>query len=145
MRLQKNGGNKLLDSIKSKLKFLLPPTLLIAVNIFIFGPATIYKGNTSEFSLNFIDILGYYFLPFIAVLLVILLIGIFLSRRYLALYISLIFSIGLLLWLQGNILVWEYGLLDGQVIDWSTHSWQGLADAGFWLIFLLAACVLPED
>ncbi|MFQ5760387.1 MAG: sulfatase-like hydrolase/transferase, partial [Acidiferrobacterales bacterium] len=54
-------------------------------------------------------------------------------------YAVLIAAIGLLLWLQGNGLVWEYGLLDGHVIDWTHGMWRGWVDAGIWVAAIFAA------
>jgi hypothetical protein len=48
--------------------------------------------------------------------------------------------LGILIWLQGNILVWKYGLLDGEGIDWSKHVWRGL-DALFWTVALILCFV----
>ena len=131
-------------SIKSKLFLILPPGLLIVGNIFIFGAATIYRGNSSEFSVNFFDILKYYAYPFTLALLAILLIGLLLSRKYLFIYVSLLFILGLLLWMQGNFLVWEYGVFDGRGIEWSKYNWQGWVDVSLWIVFLIAAFILHK-
>ena len=126
---------------KSKFFSILPPALLIVLNILLFGAATIYQGNSSEFGINFIEILKLYILPVIISLLLFLGVGLFLSKKYLSLYISLIFITGLSLWIQGNILVWEYGVLDGSGIEWSRYNWQEWVDAGLWTIMLLVAFI----
>jgi hypothetical protein len=67
-----------------------------------------------------------------------------LSKKYLSLYVALIFGVGILLWLQGNILVWKYGLLDGQGIDWSHNVWRGWLDGALWIVLLVLACVFSR-
>ena len=37
--------------------------------------------------------------------------------------------------------MWEYGLLDGQVIDWTEKSWRGWVDLGIWIVAIAAAMV----
>jgi len=137
----KNNFKELHRSPKSKLLSVLPPALLIVLNIFLFGTATIYQGNSSTFGINLIEIVKLYIYPIIISLLLLLVVGIFLSKKYLSLYISLIFIAGLSLWMQGNILVWQYGVLDGTGIEWSKYSWQGWVDAGVWTTMLLAAII----
>ena len=78
-----------------------------------------------------------------------LLAGIFLflqkcNNRYAKKVTALFFAIGLLLWIQGNIMVWNYGLLDGHIIPWGDYFWNGIIDALVW-IGVLAICILKSD
>lgn len=47
--------------------------------------------------------------------------------------LSVLFMVSLLLWIQGNILVWDYGALDGRDIDWLAMWPFGVLDGGLWL------------
>ena len=47
----------------------------------------------------------------------------------------------ILLWIQGHFLVWEYGLLDGQNVEWSDHKWRGWVDGLLWVLLLSVACI----
>lgn len=134
----------MLTSLKSKAFSLLPPASLIVLNIFLFGAATVYQGNTSEFRSDFIEILKFYSLPILISLSILLGIGILLSKKYLSIYVSLIFALGVVLWIQGNILVWEYGVFDGDSIEWSKYSWQGWIDTGLWILLLTSAFILHK-
>lgn len=49
------------------------------------------------------------------------------------------------MWLQGNILVWKYGLLDGQGINWSNNVWRGWADVTLWAVLLIMAFLLYKQ
>ena len=130
---------------KSNVKTVSAPALLIICNLFLFGPATIYSGNISEFNISLIDILKYYAVPGMIMLLIFLGIGIAFSRKYLSLYVALIFAVGVLLWLQGNILVWDYGVFGKGDIDWTKNSWRGWADGALWVVLLALAWVFHKQ
>ena len=101
-----------------------------------------YRGNVSEFGTGLSTILEFYIYPGMISLFVLCAIGIFLPKKYLSVYSSMIFAIGILIWLQGNILIWNYGVFDGVGIDWSRYPWQGLFDAGLWIVVILSAIIL---
>ena len=123
-------------SNKSELISVLASGILISSIIFFFGPFVIYSGNVSEFRVSLIDILKYYAIPGFVLLAVFLSIGMVLSKKYVKLYVSVIFGIGVLMWLQGNIFVWKYGLLDGHAFDWTKDQWRGWVDGALWLLLL---------
>jgi len=117
---------------------------LISLTLFAFGSLNLYFTNISEFSFLFSQI-WYFFLALVLFLLA----GIFLllqkcNHRYEKKVTALFFAIGLLLWIQGNIMVWNYGLLDGHVIFWGDYFWYGIMDALVW-IGVLAICMLKSD
>jgi len=55
--------------------------------------------------------------------------------------VSLIFLISCMLWLQANMLVWDYGLLDGREIDWSEKIGAGLIDSVLWITAIIIGIV----
>lgn len=131
----KKGGNTNIP-ISRKIGGVLPPALLIVLNIFLFGPFTIYKGNLSESAVPLISILSFYLIPALVLFLVLAGTGLLLPNKLHRRYISIVFVIGVLIWLQGNLLVWKYGLLDGKAFDWSKGEWRGWVDGGLWLLLL---------
>lgn len=110
-------------------------------NFLIFGPFTIYQGNPDEFTLSLSSIFSFFFLPASILVLVLLSIGLTLPKGFYTRYVSVIFAFNILSWLQGNIIVWEYGVLDGTAIDWSTGLWRGWVDASLWVLCLIIAFV----
>lgn len=114
---------------------IVPVALFIASILFIFGPATIYYGNRNEFAVSFIHILFYYVPAFFALLMALVLASAFLAKRkYRQIYGALLFSVAIYLWTEGNLLVWNYGLLDGKRIDWQNYRLQGWIEVGFALL-----------
>ncbi len=117
------------------------PSLFLVLNIFLFGPYTIYQGNIDEFSVPLLSILRSLLLPALSLFVLLNFIGLLLSARAHRLYVSLIFAVGVLVWLQGNFLVWKYGLLNGQAFDWSKNAWRGWVDGTLWIGLLVLACL----
>ena len=107
--------------------------LLFSLTLGFFAPLTIYFTNVREFQFSFYESLPY--LAAISFLLFILtgLLLLFFRNRLRELGISLIFAFAFLAWLQGNVLLWEYGLFDGKDITWSKHVLPSLVDSIVWL------------
>jgi hypothetical protein len=89
-----------------------------SLTFFFFGPALLFSHNLNEFSFSSCSILlllaGLALGGWIFCTLLLKRLPDSLSVRILALMLA----IALLLWLQGNILDWDYGLLDGREIAW---------------------------
>ena len=113
-------------------------------NVLLFAPFTLYVGNRDEFTVPLSAILAEYLLPGLALVAVIALIGAASSRRAFAPFLSALAAFAVLLWLQGSILVWPYGVLDGSAIAWTEQAWRGVLDSALWLAALLAAIYLHE-
>ena len=114
---------------------LLAPSLLIACNLFLFGSFTIYQGSPAEFDFGFLQLLGLFLLPLLATAAFLVALG-YLFQKRLATYVAGLFCLGLLLWLQGTFLIWDYGVFDGRGIDWQGFSWQGWLDLSVWVVLL---------
>jgi len=122
-------------------KPLIPVTLLISLNTFLFGPFTMYANNVDEFTFSLVSVFGFLALMAFAISITFFALGLILPEKFYSRYISIVFAVGFLSFLQGNILIWKYGLLDGQGIDWSQGAWRGWVDGAIWLVLLLIAIV----
>ena len=114
-------------------------SIILTAHVFLFVPFTLYVGNLDAFVTPFWSILALYAIPALGILGLLMGFGAMLGEVAYRRYAVLIAAVGLLLWLQGNALVWEYGLLDGHIIDWTQGVWQGWIDAGIWVAAILAA------
>ncbi len=119
-------------------------SFLITLNLFLFLPFTIYHGNIDEFLVPFTSVLSSFIIPSAGLILVLVAIGILFPKILRGRYISILFIVGLLIYIQGNFLVWEYGLLDGQGIDWTRGSWRGYIDSFVWIFLLVLALILSR-
>jgi hypothetical protein len=128
-------------SLIARFLSLLLPVLLIIANLFFFVPSAIVQGNPSEFDAGLYAILRLYIVP--AGLMMTLLIGsglLWPPKRF-PCFVSVLSTFGILLWIQGSILVWRYGLLDGQAFDWTVGRWRGYVDILIWLGLLTIAWI----
>lgn len=114
---------------------------ILAFNVFLFVPFTLYVGNLDEFIASFSTILTFYIRPAIFFIAALSLIGAFLTKSVFHRYLILLAAISLLFWIQGNMLVWDYGLMNGRGIDWARDSWRGWVDLGIWFGVILIAIV----
>ncbi len=112
---------------------------MFALNIFLFVPVTIYLGNVAEFNSPLAGILANFVLPFVVLVLIMALVGFILPSRFLQRCLAIQAAMCLLFWMQGNLLVWDYGALNGQAIDWNKANWRALVDTPIWLVVLGAA------
>jgi len=115
-----------------------------SLTLFLFGPSNIFFGNKLEFSFSYNEIVLYLIvLSFVCILCL----TIFLSFLKLSIHrviVSLILILSFLLWLQGNILSWNYGRFDGREIDWSSKVLCGFIDSGIW-VFLIVIAFVKSD
>ena len=98
---------------------LLFPALLPSLQLFLFGPHTLYAGNPEEFSAPFSSILVHLAPMILGVTGVLILLGLALPERFYRHYLVGLVGLGLVLWIQGNLIVGDYGVLNGEDIDWS--------------------------
>ncbi len=122
-----------------------PVALFLVSVIGLFGPIHIYLTNIMEFSFAFTQALGVLVLLLVAAvaiadfLLAVLPAGGHLFVRGTAFACAL----GLAFWIQGNILVWRYGLMDGKDVDWAAKAVYGWIDTPVWLVLLGSAVARP--
>lgn len=112
---------------------------ILAATLLVFVPFTLYVGNLDEFTAPFLSI-TLIFLP-LAILFLGLpaLISTRLPPQDSIRFNALLAALCIMIWLQGNILVWDYGVLDGRSIDWEADSWRGWLDLGLWLTIIATA------
>jgi len=152
MRIQQAWGASHAESIgtgsivnkgcQEKLTTSLSAGSLFGFTLFFFGPALLYFTNILEYSSSFSDIAPFLVILSLTVSLLMTLGLIFLKHSIYQRALSFVFFISLLLWFQGNILVWQYGLLDGRDIDWSSKRMYGLIDSGIWIVLIIASFIV---
>jgi hypothetical protein len=102
-------------------------------------PLSIWLGNRPEFDSGWTQLVAPFLAPAAiaaaAFVLLVAALPVRAARRVLVLAATFV----LLAWVQGMLLVWNYGLLDGARIDWSAHRWRGFVDGGLWIAAFLAA------
>ncbi len=119
------------------------PLILLAgwinLKVFLFCPLTIYITNAGEMQVAFHTLLWLYFIPFLTSMVICIGLGLALPRGLRPSYVAVLAAMGGLLWLQSDVLVWNYGPLDGTFIDWQQEAWKGYVDTAVWMVVLVAA------
>lgn len=103
------------------------------LTILFFAPLQIYLSNRIDLPYAFPKVFFYFLtIAFCSVLLVFPLLAA-LPSVFHKKSIALMGVVSFLVWLQGNILVSDYGVFDGRHIRWDTYSVRGFVDASIWL------------
>jgi hypothetical protein len=117
----------------------LAPAFCIAVSLWIVGSALVFAGNAEEFEFGFAAglalLLGAAGIQLVALALP----GLFLPLHWAERYRAVLGAACLLGWLQSAFLVWDYGVFDGEPIDWSAFRLHAAFDLLLWLVVLAAA------
>ncbi len=112
-----------------------------SATVLLFSPANVYYRNALEFPLRFRDALPYLLLLTVAATLLTTGLVSVLKSAWRAPAVSLLLGIAVSAWIQGNLLTWNYGSLDGREIDWSASPWRGVVDGAVWLAVLIGAAL----
>lgn len=120
------------------------PALLIALQLSLFGPHTIFAGNEAEFAASFWAVAPHLALPATVLFGVLIAPGLILRGRWRATYVALLFSLTIVLWVQANLLVADYGPLDGTSIDWSLQAWRNKYELALWIAVPVLAVLAAQ-
>ncbi|MCX6553396.1 MAG: hypothetical protein NTZ12_00040, partial [Candidatus Aminicenantes bacterium] len=132
-------------SKKSTLSFLLSVSLFV-LTLFLFSPARISIGNFMEFSYPFHESMLFFLAVSLVLIMILLVSALLLSGNPKAcrLIVSMLTVSAFLMWFQGNIFLWQYGVLNGKDIEWKALIHYGIIDSVFWAVFM-AFSILKAD
>ena len=123
----------MVDSRTRRLVAVLFPALFPPLQLLLFGPHTIFTSNQQEFSAPFWNIVVHLAPAILGIAGTLAVIGVVLPRRFFQHYVTALVGIGIVLWVQGNLIVADYGVLNGEEIDWSSHAWRNRYEPLLWL------------
>ena len=110
------------------------PASLVVAQLSLFGPHTIYVGNVAEFSAPFWTLVRPLLVAGGVIVLALAAVGRMMTSTSARYYIAFLFGVGLVLWIQGNLLVADHGVLDGGDIDWTIESWRNPYEMALWIL-----------
>ena len=122
--------------IRTRLQVVTLPALLGPSQVLLFGPWTVHATNRSEFLVGFWALAPGWVWVIGPVAGALAAVGLVLPARWFPRYVAGLCAVGVLLWAQGNLLVADYGLLDGGGLDLAPHAWRTTAEAGLWIAAL---------
>jgi hypothetical protein len=138
-----------IDQIVKKLKSesvitALSASFLLSVTLCFFSPATLYYTNFFEFNYTFSDICPYLIvLTFFFGISLTIFSSLFKEKTHKRI-VCIIFTLALLLYVQGNILVWDYGLFDGHEIIWNNYFINGLFEIVIFIGIIILSFLMSE-
>ena len=116
----------------------------LGCTLLLTGPGNLFLANSSDFTLGLRELYLFtaplFVLGMIAAYALFLLAPRMLRPRLAAIF----FALAALVWVQSNILIWNYGPLDGRAIVWKDFDEYGYLDLGIWIGVLVAAIWNPR-
>ena len=122
-----------------RLRAVLFPAVLGPSQVFIFGPWTVHSLNRTEFLAGFWELAPIWLWLLVPIVGTLTTVGLIVPTRWFPRYVAGLCAIGVLLWAQGNLLLADYGLLDGSVLDLQSHAWRTPIEATLWVVVPLLA------
>ena len=127
-----------------RLRTVLFPALLGPSQLLLFGPWTVHETNRTEFLVAFWELAPNWVWLIGPVVGTLAALGIVMPARWFPRYVAGLCTVGVLLWVQGNLLLADYGLLDGGGLDLASHAWRTPFEAGLWVCVLLLGVIFAE-
>ncbi len=121
MKKRQTGGIRILE-----------PLALIVFTLFIYAPVTVYLGNQTEYDFALADFLPYGLLLAVPGALVAIILWLALRGRARDAWSAALFGIGAALFLQGNFLNPDYGVLDGRRVQWGQYALYAAGNTAIW-------------
>ena len=108
------------------------PSLLLGLNLLIFGTFVVFSENRGEFLISYTDALTAYYLPGLAFFTGLGLLSMNFGQRARQIFNSVVIFLGVISYIHGNLLLWDTGVLDGNQLDF-TESWRSIVDVVLWV------------
>ncbi|MBQ6287742.1 MAG: sulfatase-like hydrolase/transferase [Clostridia bacterium] len=113
------------------------PGFLFAFTLFVFAPVDLYFATADELWFSPVA-LAPWLLAFATVAFVtITFLSCVLPQKFSIAFRAGVYACSFLMWLQGNVLVTNYGTLDGSEIDWSVYRLGGILNALLWVAVIV--------
>lgn len=133
-----------IDTRPRRFFIVLFPALLVPLQLLLFGPHTLYSNNVQEFSAPFWSLIVHV-APAIAIVGgALTLIGVLLPARLFQHYVVALVALGVMVWAQGNLMVGDYGVLNGQDLDWSGHAWRNRYELALWILVPVVSVIFAR-
>lgn len=113
------------------------PAAFLSFTFCIFGPIEIYITNISELWFSIGDIFWMSILAGIASCGIFTLIGFLLPNASRKWYCCALIGFGVALYIQGNFIQTNYGVLDGREIQWDAYGSVAIWNTALWIVCLL--------
>ena len=131
--------------LRERLGVVLFPALLGPSQLLLFGPWTVHATNRAEFLVSFWRLAPTWLWLLLPIAGTLAALGIVLPARWFSRCVAALWGAGLLLWMQGNLLLADYGALDGRGLDLASHAGRAPFELALWLGVVALAVVFAES
>ena len=112
------------------------PGLSLAFTLFVFAPVDLYLSSADSLWFSLENIAPWLGILTMAAFAGVTLLSWILPQKLSVAFRAAVYAGSFLLYLQGNLLVLDYGTLDGSTINWSTYTPQYILDALLWIVVI---------
>ena len=112
------------------------PGLSLVCTLFVFAPVDLFLSSAEEFWFSLGDLARWLGIFALSVFALVTLLAWLLPPKLSVAFRAAVYACSFLAWIQGNLLVLNYGTLDGSLIDWSAYTVQYVLDALLWLVVI---------
>ena len=127
---------------KAGITLILLPVLLIVFTLFVYSLVSVYLGNQIEYAFSIFDFLPFGLLLALAGAAVVVGLWLLLPGKGKDVLAAALFGAGVALFIQGNFLNPDYGVLDGRGVKWSEYTGYAIASTAVWVALIVIAVVL---
>lgn len=140
-----SGKSKAKKESIQELVFMALCVLLPCFTFFVYAPIQLYVTNRNEFWFDMPAIVGLIAASAIAVFLALFAIGVLLKKKqHRYLYGALFFGLGVAIFIQGDYINLNLGVLNGAQIIWSDYLVRFMINAVIWGVIVLASIIAAK-
>ena len=116
-----------------RLASVLLPAFFVPAQLFFFGPLAVYAANEGEFAVPFWPLSARWVWPMLALGTALAAAAVAIPEWWRYRFVAFLVAFGALLWMQGNLLLADYGLLTGVGLDLASHRWRAPYELALWV------------
>lgn len=109
------------------------PGLSLVFTLFVFAPVDQYLSNADEFWFSLGDLAKWLVIFGLAAFALITLLSAFLPAKASVAFRAAVYAWSFMAYIQGNLLVIDYGTLNGEEINWAAHTGQYILHGALWI------------
>lgn len=114
---------------------------LLTSIILFYGTVDTFIKNHMEFDYNLQNLISFNFFLIFKIILISLSILVFIPIKNFKRIICAIFSVSILLWLEGAFIGWQFGALDGSLINWNSKLLLSITEIIIWVSVIVISII----
>ena len=118
------------------------PGFSLVFTLFVFAPVDLYLSSAEEFWFSLGDLVRWLAIFGFAAFVIISLLAVLLPAKLSVAFRAAVGAGSILAWLQGNLLVPDYGRLNGRTVDWSAYTLQYVLHSLLWIAVITLFIIL---